>query len=90
MFQGKEKLIKKRDHLNVLIEKRSSVEIKKPNGKFMRKSALLGWLGVTMMVDRKTREGVMTSIANYLPNHEDQKLFSDVKPAESKPIKAAS
>ena len=90
MFQSKEKLIKKRDHLNVLIEKKCSEEIKKPSGKFKRKTALLGWLGVTMLVDKKTRVGVMSSIAEYFPSHEDQMLFSEVKPQESKSIKAAS
>ena len=83
MFDNSVSLIRKRDHLNTLIEKklRSDNTTKKSNGS--RKVALLGWLGITMLVDKKTRQGVLDSISEFMPNDTDKNLFKNLKIVEN-------
>ena len=77
MFDNSVSLIRKRDHLNTLIGKklRSDTTTKKQNTS--RKIALLGWLGITMLVDKKTRQGVLDSISDFMPTDTDKSLFRD-------------
>ena len=85
MFDNSVSLIRKRDHLNTLIEKklRSDTTIKKQNTS--RKVALLGWLGITMLVDKKTRQGVLDSISDFMPTDTDKSLFRDSNLMEKTP-----
>lgn len=88
MFDNSDSLIRKRDHLNTLIEKKlreSGTSNKKNIG---RKLTLLGWLGITMAVDKSTRQGVLDSIADFMPNDVDKMLFKS-KVVEPVSVKAA-
>ncbi|OUS26492.1 hypothetical protein A9Q99_18330 [Gammaproteobacteria bacterium 45_16_T64] len=75
MFDNSDSLIKKRDHLNTLIEKKLRED--KPTAKKNtgRKFALLGWLGITMAIDKTIRQGVLDSVAEFMPSESDKTLF---------------
>ena len=92
MFDNSVSLIRKRDHLNTLIEKKLRTDNTTKKQSTSRKAALLGWLGITMLVDNKTRQGVLDSLSEFMPTDNDKNLFrstklintSSVKPSEAK------
>ncbi len=91
MFDNSVSLIRKRDHLNTLIEKKLRSDNTTKTQGTSRKIALLGWLGMTMLVDKKTRQGVLNSISEFMLNDSDRNLFRDSSSLEKtsqKPIEA--
>ncbi len=89
MFDNSVSLIRKRDHLNTLIEKKLKTVKTTTKQSTPRKVALLGWLGITMLVDKKTRQGVLDSISEFMPNDKDRNLFRELKLADTSPVKPA-
>lgn len=75
MFDNSDSLIRKRDHLNTLIEKKLREDKPAAKKNTGRKIALLGWLGITMAIDKTIRQGVLDSVAEFMPSETDKTLF---------------
>jgi len=87
MFDNSVSLIRKRDHLNTLIEKKLRSDKTTTKHNTSRKVALLGWLGITMLIDKKTRQGVLDSISEFMPSDTDKNLFKNLPLASTLSVK---
>ena len=89
MFDNSVSLITKKNHFNTLIKKKLRTDKTTKKQSTSRKVSLLGWLGITMLVDKKTRQGVLDSLSEFMPTDTDRNLFRELKLADTSPAKSA-